>query len=51
VQLQSTDEVIVRLLAAAPGAAALLEELEAGLPDPADEILLEGMPISIYGGG
>jgi tRNA-dihydrouridine synthase B len=51
VQLHSTDEVIVRLLAAAPGAAALLEELEAGLPDPADEILLEGMPISIYGGG
>ena len=51
VQLVSTDEVIVRLLAAAPGAADLLEALEAALPDPADEILLEGMPISIYGGG
>jgi tRNA-dihydrouridine synthase B len=51
VQLPSTDDVITRLLAAAPGAADLLEQLEAALPDPADEILLEGMPISIYGGG
>jgi tRNA-dihydrouridine synthase B len=51
VQLVSTDEVIVRLLTAAPGAADLLERLEAALPDPADEILLGGMPISIYGGG
>jgi len=32
-------------------AAALVERLEAQLPDPNDEILLEGMPISIYGGG
>jgi tRNA-dihydrouridine synthase B len=51
VQLATTDEVVTRLVAAAPGAAALLEELEAGLPDPADEVLLEGMPISVYGGG
>jgi tRNA-dihydrouridine synthase B len=51
VQLATTDEVVTRLFAAAPGAAALLEELEAGLPDPADEVLLEGMPISAYGGG
>ena len=51
VQLSSTDDVITRLLAAAPGAADILEQLEATLPDPADEILLEGMPISIYGGG
>jgi len=51
VQLPSTDDVIVRLLAAAPGAADLLEQLEAALPDPADDVLLEGMPISIYGGG
>ena len=29
VQLSSTDEVVTRLLAAAPGAAALLDELEA----------------------
>jgi len=27
------------------------ERLEAELPDPADEILLDSMPISIYGGG
>jgi tRNA-dihydrouridine synthase B len=51
VQLESTEEVVTRLLAAAPGAAALVEELEAELPDPADEILLDSMPISIYGGG
>ena len=51
VQLSSTEEVVMRLLAAAPGAAGILEQLEAELPDPEDEILLEGMPISIYGGG
>jgi tRNA-dihydrouridine synthase B len=49
VQLHSTDEVVTRLLAAAPGAAALVEELEAQAPD--SEVLLEGMPISVYGGG
>jgi nifR3 family TIM-barrel protein len=51
VQLDSIDDVITRLLAAAPGAVDLVERLEAELPDPADEILLDGMPISIYGGG
>jgi tRNA-dihydrouridine synthase B len=51
VQLESTEEVITRLLAAAPGSAELVERLEAELPDPADEILLDSMPISIYGGG
>jgi nifR3 family TIM-barrel protein len=51
VQLDSTEDVVTRLLAAAPGAAELVEQLEAGLPDPADEILLDSMPISIYGGG
>src|SRR5947209_4280389 len=51
VQLDSTDDVVIRLLAAAPGAAELVERLEAELPDPEDETLLEGMPISIYGGG
>ena len=50
-QLDRPAEVEQRLLAAAPGANALLEELEAELPDPMDELLLEGMPISIYGGG
>jgi tRNA-dihydrouridine synthase B len=49
VQLHSTEEVVTRLLAAAPGAAALVEELEANAPE--SELLLEGMPISIYGGG
>src|SRR5689334_19770236 len=34
VVLDSTEEVVTRLLAAAPGAADLLVELEAGLPDP-----------------
>jgi tRNA-dihydrouridine synthase B len=51
VQIHSTDEVVTRLLAAAPGAAEMVERLEAELPDPEDEILLEGMPISMYGGG
>ena len=51
VQLDSIDEVIVRLLAAAPGAADIVQRLEAELPDPADDVLLDGMPISIYGGG
>jgi tRNA-dihydrouridine synthase B len=49
VQLHSTDEVVTRLLAAAPGAAALVEALEANVPE--SEFLLEGMPISVYGGG
>jgi tRNA-dihydrouridine synthase B len=48
-QLESTEDVVTRLLAAAPGAAELLVELEADVPD--SEILLEGMPISLYGGG
>jgi tRNA-dihydrouridine synthase B len=49
VQLQTTEEVERRLLAAASGAADLVERLEAELPG-GDEILLD-MPISIYGGG
>jgi tRNA-dihydrouridine synthase B len=49
VQLHSTEDVVVRLLAAAPGAGALVEELEANAPE--SELLLEGMPISVYGGG
>ena len=51
VQLESTEDVVTRLLAAAPAAAEIVERLEAELPDPADEILLDSMPISIYGGG
>jgi tRNA-dihydrouridine synthase B len=49
VQLQTTDEVVERLLIAAPGAGDLLEELEAELPG-GEDITLE-LPISIYGGG
>ena len=49
VQLSSTEDVVTRLLAAAPGAADLLDELEASTP--ISEFLLEGMPISAYGGG
>ena len=49
VQLSSTEEVVTRLLAAAPGAAELLDELERNAPE--SELLLEGMPISVYGGG
>jgi tRNA-dihydrouridine synthase B len=48
-QLESTEDVVTRLLAAAPGAAELLLELEADVH--ASEFLLEGMPISLYGGG
>jgi nifR3 family TIM-barrel protein len=48
-QIDDTDEVIRRLCAAAPGARALVEQLEADLPE-AEEILLD-LPISIYGGG
>ena len=50
VLLQTVAEVERRLLAAAPGAAAILERLEA-LTGPLDEVLLDSMPISIYGGG
>jgi tRNA-dihydrouridine synthase B len=51
VQLHTTEEVVTRLLAAAPGAAELVERLEAEVPDAEDEILLDELPISIYGGG
>jgi nifR3 family TIM-barrel protein len=51
VRLDSTEDVATRLLAAAPGAADLVARLESELPDPEDEIVLDRMPISIYGGG
>ena len=51
VQLETTDEVVTRLFVAAPGAAEIVERLVSELPDTADEILLDSMPISIYGGG
>ncbi|MGI8974328.1 MAG: hypothetical protein ACR2HI_09155, partial [Gaiella sp.] len=49
VTLDSTGEVVLRLIAAAPGSLPLLEELEAEVPG-GDEVTLE-LPISIYGGG
>jgi nifR3 family TIM-barrel protein len=49
-QIDDLDEVERRLLAAAPGAAELVERLLDGVPVVAD-VLLDGMPISIYGGG
>jgi nifR3 family TIM-barrel protein len=51
VMLPSLDEVERRLFAAAPGARLALERLLRDLPDPADEVLLDSLPISIYGGG
>ena len=51
VTLPTLDEVELRLLAAAPGAREVLERLEAEQPDPQDEVLLDSLPISIYGGG
>ena len=50
VQLGTIAEVETRLLAAAPGARDVLERLEEELPE-ADEVLLDRLPISIYGGG
>ncbi len=49
VVLDSTDAVVERLLAAAPGAAEVLAGLEAEQP-AVDDRLLE-LPVSIYGGG
>jgi tRNA-dihydrouridine synthase B len=49
-QLPTIEEVELRLLAAASGAADLLERLE-DEHAPEGEFLLEGMPISAYGGG
>ena len=45
------EEVELRLLAASPGARDVLERLEAEVPEPGNEVLLDSMPISIYGGG
>jgi tRNA-dihydrouridine synthase B len=51
VQLRTTEEVVTRLFAAAPGAGPLVEQLESELPDAENEVLLDRLPISIYGGG
>jgi tRNA-dihydrouridine synthase B len=49
--LPTIEEVETRLIAAAPGARFVLERLLTEVPDPADEVLLDSLPISIYGGG
>jgi tRNA-dihydrouridine synthase B len=51
VMLPTIAEVEQRLLAAAPGARFILERLLSEVPDPQDEVLLDSLPISIYGGG
>jgi tRNA-dihydrouridine synthase B len=51
VTLPSLAAVEERLLAAAPGARFALERLLREVPDPEDEVLLDSLPISIYGGG
>lgn len=51
VRLATTEEVVTRLFAAAPDAAALVDRLEAQRPSAEDEVLLDGLPISVYGGG
>jgi tRNA-dihydrouridine synthase B len=50
VTLGTVSEVELRLLAAAPGARELLDELSAQTA-PVDELLLDALPISAYGGG
>ncbi len=49
VVLDSTEEVERRLIAAAPGALALIEQLEAELPSGGEVTL--ALPISAFGGG
>jgi tRNA-dihydrouridine synthase B len=51
VTLPSVAEVEARLFAAAPGARFVLERLLDEAPAPRDEVLLDSLPISIYGGG
>src|SRR5690349_1608575 len=51
VVLPTLAEVEARLLDAAPGARFVLERLLDEVPDPHDEVLLDQLPISIYGGG
>jgi tRNA-dihydrouridine synthase B len=51
VTLPSLADVEARLFAAAPGARFVLERLLDEAPSPEDEVLLDSLPISIYGGG
>lgn len=49
VRLETAGEVVDRLLAAAPGAAALVERLEAQAPDGPGNVV--PLPVSAFGGG
>jgi tRNA-dihydrouridine synthase B len=51
VQFRTTEEVVTRLFAAAPGAAPLVERLESELPTTEEETVLDRLPISVHGGG
>jgi tRNA-dihydrouridine synthase B len=51
VVLRTVPEVENALLAGAPGARFVLERLLSEQPDPQDEVLLDSLPISLYGGG
>jgi tRNA-dihydrouridine synthase B len=50
VQLETTADVEERLFAAVPGARFVLARIEHEQPE-VEEVLLDDMPISIYGGG
>ena len=50
VQLESVEEVETRLFETVPGARFVLARIEQEQPQ-VDEVLLDDMPISIYGGG
>ena len=50
VQLETVAEAEARLFKAAPGARFVLQRIEEEQPE-VDEVLLDSMPISIYGGG
>ena len=52
VQLQTTDEVITRLLRGGAGRRRARRAARGGAAgSPSDEVLLDQLPISIYGGG
>ena len=50
VQLETTDQVEARLFETVPGARFVLARIEQEQPQ-VDEVLLDDMPISVYGGG
>ncbi len=50
VQLETTSEVEARLFESVPGARFVLARIEQEQPE-VDEVLLDDMPISVYGGG